>query len=153
MSGCPAKRKADFQNDALSSSTEKRHKAAEGIAQFVTRIIEEAKRLEKAEEAAEELLSSRREALRLAQRELDESLSQLESCRKRKKELVSRGVEMTRRGLDSLDELEEVERAESLQEQLVVEDVNSLVHSDVLDFSFLDFSVADGNPSGVVGRS
>jgi peptidoglycan hydrolase CwlO-like protein len=99
----------------------------------VTRIINETKRLEEREAAVEELLSVRREALRVAQRELDESLSQLESCRKRKKVLMSRGVEMTRRGLDSLDELEEAERADSAAEQLAVEDIHSLVHSDVLD--------------------
>ncbi|RFN44857.1 hypothetical protein FIE12Z_10903 [Fusarium flagelliforme] len=197
MSERSNKRKVDSLDTVPLTSTEKRRKAAEGIAQFgfkvipcsrcskrgvackmiagkkkcglcvslgrpcnvtgtplnsLTHIINKAKRLEEREAAAEELLSSRREALRVAQRELDESLSQLETCRKRKKELVSRGVEMTRRGLDSLDELEEAEKAESSKEQLVVEDINSLVHSDVLDFSFFDFSGVNGSSSGVAGH-
>ena len=118
--------------------------------QVVTCIINEAKRLEEREVAAEELLSSRWEALCVAQRELDESLSQLESCCKRKKELVLCGVEMTCCGLDLLDELEEAERAESSKEQLVVEDINALVYSDILDFSFFDFSDVSGSSLGVV---
>ena len=118
--------------------------------QVVTCIINEAKRLEEREVAAEELLSSRWEALCVAQRELDESLSQLESCCKRKKELVLCGVEMTCCGLDLLDELEEAERAESSKEQLVVEDINALVYSDILDFSFFDFSDVSGSSLGVI---
>ena len=41
----------------------------------MSRIIEEAHRLDEREAAAEELLASRREALWKAQRDLDESLS------------------------------------------------------------------------------
>ncbi|KAG7402992.1 hypothetical protein Forpe1208_v000003 [Fusarium oxysporum f. sp. rapae] len=119
----------------------------------LTRIITEAKRLDQREAEAEELLSRRREALRQAQRELDESLSELESCRKRKRDLTKKGAEMTRRGLDSLEALERAEQAEVPQEQLVIEDVNSLVHSDILDLSFLDPSFFDGgSSSGVVGH-
>jgi len=214
MSERSNKRKVDSLNTVPLSSTEKRYKAAKGIAQFdfkvmpcsrcskqgvaykmiagkkkcslcisfghpcnvtgiplnsrkflwfvlifhanscfiVTHIINEVKRLEEREVATEELLSSRCEALCVVQRKLDKSLSQLETYRKQKKELVSRRVEITRCGLDSLDELEEAEKAKSSKEQLVVKDINLLVHLDVLNFSFFDFSSADGSSLGVVGR-
>jgi hypothetical protein len=58
-------------------------------------------------------------------------------------------VEMTHWGLDSLEELKEAERSEPIPEQLIVEDIHSLVYSDVLDFSFLNSVGVDGNPLGV----
>lgn len=94
---------------------------------LVSRIIRESRALDLKEAAEEELLQSRCEGLQRAQSELDESLSRLETCRKRRRQLVSRGIEMTRRGLDSLEELERAE------EVAAAEDVNSLVHSNIID--------------------
>ncbi|KAF4337784.1 hypothetical protein FBEOM_8335 [Fusarium beomiforme] len=161
MSRRSADQSVEISEESSRPSTVRRHKAANGIDQFgfevmpcsrFTRIINEAKRLDQREAEAEELLSRRREALRQAQRELDESLSELESCRKRKRDLTKKGAEMTRRGLESLEELERAEQADVPSERVIIEDVNSLVHSDVLDLSFLDPSFFGESSSGVAGR-
>ncbi|KID82168.1 hypothetical protein MGU_10519 [Metarhizium guizhouense ARSEF 977] len=98
---------------------------------LVGRIISESKRLNREEESAEELLASRREALRQAQADLDESLNRLERLRKQKRQLLSKGNEMTRLGLQSLDELDEEERRES---EAVI-DAQSFGATDVLDWN------------------
>ena len=119
----------------------------------MSRIIDEAKRLDDQEAAVEALLNSRRENLKRAQRELDESLSQLESCRRRKRLLVSRGVELTKKGVNTLEELERIDQ----QESLLTEDVHTMIHTDLLDFSFLGASsvpfAVDGSSSGGVANS
>lgn len=97
----------------------------------VGRIISESKRLDKEEESAEELLASRRAALRQAQADLDESLNRLERLRKQKRQLISKGNEMARLGLQSLDELEEEERRES---DAVIE-AQSLGAIDLIDWN------------------
>lgn len=97
----------------------------------VGRIISESKRLNKEEESAEELLASRRAALRQAQADLDESLNRLERLRKQKRQLISKGNEMARLGLQSLDELEAEERKES---DAVIE-VQSLGGVDLIDWN------------------
>lgn len=79
----------------------------------VSRIVSESRRLDSAEESAEQLLLQRRAALRKAQAEMDEALDRLERLRRQKRQLQSKGKEMVQRGLSSLDELEEVERQES----------------------------------------
>lgn len=129
----------------------------------VSRIISEAKRIDAEELAAEELLQSRRESLAQAQRELlarqqelEESLARLSRLRTQRRSLISKGTELTRRNLESMDDLDEPEA--SVESEAVV-DVQSLVHSDLIDWSSLglgDFSLpsseaAGGNPSeGVV---
>ncbi|KZL75075.1 hypothetical protein CI238_11125 [Colletotrichum incanum] len=87
---------------------------ASGVAlNSLLRIISESRRLENKEEAAKELLSARRNALRQAQADLDESLARLERLRRQKRQLMTKGSEITRLSLQSLDELEEAERAKS----------------------------------------
>ncbi|KAK2589469.1 hypothetical protein QQS21_012854, partial [Conoideocrella luteorostrata] len=95
------------------------------------RIITESKRLNREEESAEELLASRRAALRQAQLDLDESLNRLERLRRQKRQLLSKGNEMARLGLQSLDELEEEERRES---EAVI-DAQSSGALDVIDWN------------------
>jgi len=51
-----------------------------------------------------------------------------------------------------LDELKEAKKAKSSREQLMVKDINLLVHLDVLNFSFFDFSGINGNSLGVIGH-
>jgi len=58
---------------------------------------------------------------------------------------------MTRCSFDLLDELKEAKKAKSSREQLMVKDINSLVHLNILNFSFFDFSSVNGNSLGVVG--
>ncbi|KAI1869361.1 uncharacterized protein JN550_005991 [Neoarthrinium moseri] len=70
------------------------------------RINAEEDRLVREEEVAEEKL------LR-AQQEVNEALSKLMRLRAQKRALKTRGVDMVNRGLRSLDELDEQERAES----------------------------------------
>jgi ABC-type transporter Mla subunit MlaD len=86
----------------------------------VTRIIDESRRLDREEQDAEEAFRSERSSLlevqaRLveSQRRLDESLARLDRIRRQKRQLLSKGGDMVRRGLASLDEMEEVERQES----------------------------------------
>ncbi|KAG8417829.1 hypothetical protein J3458_005288 [Metarhizium acridum] len=123
---------------------------ASGVAiNSLGRIISESKRLNREEESAEELLASRREALRQAQADLDESLNRLERLRKQKRQLLSKGNEMTRLGLQSLDELDEEERRES---EAVI-DAQSLGAIDVLDWNavFGDALLNAAGDTAVVG--
>ena len=72
------------------------------------------------------------------QRESSEALAKLERLRKQRESLVTRGSVMVRRGLQSLDELDEFERAES---EAAIQ-VQSLGHVDVVDWNviFADLS-------------
>ena len=79
----------------------------------VSRIVAESKRLDQEEQDAEESFRAEREALRQAQLRLDESLARLDRIRTQKRSLLTRGTEMVRRGLASLDEVEEADRQES----------------------------------------
>lgn len=72
----------------------------------MNRITSEHKRLRLEEkEAAEQLAEYQQKAA--------EALSRLSRIRSQRESLVTRGAEMVNRGLKSLDELDEVERAES----------------------------------------
>ena len=97
----------------------------------MSRIISESKRIDREEESAEELLSARRSALRQAQADLEEALNRLVRLRRQKRQLVTRGNEMARLGLQSLDELEEVER----QESEAVIDVQAMGGFGVIDWN------------------
>jgi len=81
---------------------------------LVNRIIVESKRLTKEEETAEELLSARREALRKAQADLEESLNRSERLRRQKRSLLRKGNAMARLCMQELEELEEQERSASV---------------------------------------
>ena len=83
------------------------------LTRTVSRIVSESQRLEREELDAEESFRAEREALLQAQRRLDESLARLDRIRRQKRSLLTRGTEMVRRGLASLDEVEEAERQES----------------------------------------
>jgi predicted transcriptional regulator len=83
------------------------------LTRAVSRIVSESQRLEREELDAEESFRAEREALLQAQRRLDESLARLDRIRRQKRSLLTRGTEMVRRGLASLDEVEEAERQES----------------------------------------
>ena len=73
---------------------------------LATRLIAEKRRIEKEEDTTEsELLA--------LQQQMNERISRLTRLRRQKKMVISRGHEMIRRGLKSLDELEEAERRES----------------------------------------
>lgn len=121
----------------------------------VSRIISEAKRIDAEELAAEELLQSRRESLAQAQRELlarqqelEESLARLSRLRTQRRSLISKGTEMTRRNLESMDDLDAPEV--SVESEAVL-DVQSLVHSDLIDWSSLgldDFSLPSSEAAG-----
>ena len=73
----------------------------------------ESKRLDSEEQDAEEAFRVERLALAEAQKRLDESLARLDRIRRQKRTLLSRGSDMIRRGLSSLDEMEDVEQRES----------------------------------------
>jgi hypothetical protein len=113
----------------------------------VTRVISEAQRLGRKESELEEEFLKKRAALRAAQAEFDQSLDLLERARRQRQSLVTRGREMTRRGLESLEELESSERVE--REATI--DVQSLVHADVIDWGSVDFGSLLG--SDVVGET
>lgn len=83
------------------------------IPSLVSRILAESKRLEREEQDAETAYRAERTALKAAQDRLDASLARLDRLRRQKRLLVSRGSDMTRRGLASLDEMEELEREET----------------------------------------
>ena len=72
----------------------------------VQRINSELKRLEEEEARAEALMEER-------QRQLNESLARISRLRKMQRMLKSKGVEMIRRDLSSMEELEEEERKEA----------------------------------------
>jgi hypothetical protein len=104
---------------------------------LVTKILRESKRLEKAEEVAEESLRERRVRLLQAQKDLEESLARLDRLRRTKRSLVTRGAEMVSRGLESLDELEELERQES--GVVVGSQVNGVFDWDAVGLNFENF--------------
>lgn len=116
---------------------------------IANRIIAEKRRIEREEEATEEALLRSREALEAAQKEIADSLDRLARLRKQRNQVISRGEELVRRGARSLDELDAVERADS--EAVVA--VQSLVHTDLIDWSSLDFDDLILPVSGVVGES
>ncbi|KAH8648094.1 hypothetical protein BGZ61DRAFT_469820 [Ilyonectria robusta] len=102
----------------------------------LTRVISKAKRLGDKESELEEEFLKKRAALRAAQAEFDQSLDLLERARRQRQSLVTRGREMTRRGLESLEELEASEQAE-LEATI---DLRSLVYADVIDWPSLGLS-------------
>lgn len=108
----------------------------------VGRIISESKRLDQEEERAEEQMLK-------AQAELNEALARLARLRRQKRQLVTKGQQMTRLGLQSLDELEEEERRES---EAVI-DAQSLGAIDVLDWNavFGDALLNAAGDTAVIG--
>ncbi|KAH7232456.1 hypothetical protein B0J15DRAFT_409240 [Fusarium solani] len=97
----------------------------------LSRVTEEDKRLEVEEAEAESRLLARREALRQAQREFDASLDALESLRRKRRVLKSQGEAMIHSVPDPSEDFAEVGR-EASEATL---DPQSLVHSDVIDWS------------------
>lgn len=80
----------------------------------MTRIVDESNRLDREERDAEEAFRVERTALLEAQKRMDESLARLDRIRSQKRLLFSKGGDMVRRGLASLDEVEAIEQQESL---------------------------------------
>jgi len=80
---------------------------------LVSRIVAESKRLNSKEQDTEEAFRAKRLALAEAQRRLDESLARLDHIRRQKRTLLSKGSDIVRRGLASLDEVEEIENRKS----------------------------------------
>ncbi|KAK8024209.1 hypothetical protein PG993_003996 [Apiospora rasikravindrae] len=101
----------------------------------VSRVVDESRRLRSEEQEASDSLRRASEALEKAHREAQEAFARLERIRKQRESLVTRGVEMARRGLRSLDELEAAERVES--EAAV--DAQSLGAFGVVDWNATDF--------------
>ncbi|KAL2196648.1 hypothetical protein P885DRAFT_37161 [Corynascus similis CBS 632.67] len=79
----------------------------------LSRIVDESKRLDREEQDAKESFRLERAALLEAQQCMDESLARLDRIRRQKRLLLTKGRDMVRRGLASLDEVEEAERQES----------------------------------------
>lgn len=116
----------------------------------VTRVLSEARRLDAEELAAEELLQARHAAFAeaqksfvLRQQELEESLARLSRVRKQRRSLISKGNEMVRLNQEALEGLDEVV-AETSE---TISDVQSLVHTDLIDWSRVDLSSLDFDPS------
>ena len=80
-------------------------------------LIREKRRLEREEDEAEgELLRTQQQfdaELSRLQQQLNERVARLARLRRQRKAVISRGQEMIRRGLRSLDELEEADRSKS----------------------------------------
>lgn len=113
---------------------------------LVSRIVAEAKRIDAEEEVAENdfrerrrLMAEKQELLRRAQQDLDESLARLDRLRKQKRQIFSKGREMTVRAARDLDELEELDRRDSE----VATSVQSLGGFGVIDWSAVDLSSLD----------
>jgi len=131
------------------SNCVKRGRPCDGnfVASSLTRLLSEQKRLEQSEEEAAK-------ALQDAQREASIQLARLDRIRIQKRSLVTRSAELVRRGVQSLDELEEIERQESEAVFLA----QSHCATDVIDWNMLGLSSVDallGVPldSGGVGFS
>jgi hypothetical protein len=75
--------------------------------------------------------------LEKVQQRLNETLARLMRLRRQKEMIVSKGVEMVRRGLKDLDELDEVVQAESA----AVVDARLQGAVDVIDWSAIGFDV------------
>lgn len=103
--------------------------------EIANRIIAEKHRIEREEEATKEALLRSCEALEAAQKKIADSLDYLARLQKQQNQVISRGEELIRRGAYSLDELDAVERADL--EAVVA--VQSLVHTDLIDWNSLDF--------------
>lgn len=100
-----------------------------------TRLMAEKRRIESEEDSVEtELLA--------LQQQVNERIARLTRLRKQKKMVVSKGHDMIRRGLRSLDELEEAER----QEADAVIDVQSFGGFGVIDWSSLELPSAPSPP-------
>jgi hypothetical protein len=89
--------------------------------------------LDEAEQDAERQLRAERENLAEAQQKLDESLSRLDRLRRQRRSLVTRGSELTRRGLASLDEMEAEDEA-TVATQAAAFDAQSLGAVGVIDW-------------------
>jgi hypothetical protein len=105
--------------------------------------LEEQKRLERSEEETEEVLIQ-------AQQTASEAAAKLARLRRQKRMLITRGSDMVRRGLQSLDELEELEGADrqELGAVVPVNDVFGEVDWGAVDFSSLGPEPADPDSSG-----
>ena len=121
----------------------------------VQRIVFESKRLDQAEEEAEEDLERREAELLAAQDKVRESLSRLRRLRKQKRLVVTKGHDMIRRGLDSLDELERVEAEESAAVEAVppAEVVEEEVDWAAILGEPLDPALFGGTPAEAAGTS
>jgi hypothetical protein len=105
----------------------------------VNRIIAEKRRLEKEEADAE---ASLLEAHQL----VTERLARLSRLRRQRETIVSKGQEMVRRGVRSLDELEGLEKAEA---EAVV-DVQAVGGFGVIDWTTVFEDFTDPTPPGPV---
>jgi maltooligosyltrehalose synthase len=123
---------------------------------LVRRINDEISRIEAEEEAAEELLLER-------QRQINEALARLSRLRRMKKSLRTKGREMIRRDLSSMEELEEEERKEAeekarkeelervqQQEREALAQMQQACSSEVIDWSGVEFN--DASLSELLGN-
>lgn len=112
----------------------------------VSRVTAELEKLEKRELEEEELMEEAQRQLEVLQQRVRESQSRLKRFRLQKRSLQTRGVDMVNRGLRSLDELEESERAES---EAAVEAM-ATGHVDVVDWNAVFDGLSAGDaPSGI----
>ncbi|TPX15098.1 uncharacterized protein E0L32_012439, partial [Thyridium curvatum] len=104
----------------------------------LSRVSAEWKRLKRQEEVGEETIESIFERQRALQKEFDEASARLSRIRKQKRNAHERLQKMVARGLQNLDELEEMERKESeaaAQESSAVLEVQANGGFDVIDWS------------------
>jgi hypothetical protein len=133
----------------------------------VQRLNSELRRLEEEEAKAEAVMLERQrqldEALRQRQDHLNESLARISRLRKMQRMLKTKGVEMIRRDLSSMEELEEEERKEAeekarkeelervqQQEREALAQMQQACSSEVIDWSGVEFS--DASLSDLLGN-
>ena len=125
---------------------------------LANRLVAEKRRIEKEEELAEEELLELQRQMSVLHQSVNERFARLARLRQQKRLVKTKGVDMIRRGLKSLDELEEVERCES---EAVI-DVQSSGGFGVVDWNavgvlddFLmpDLGVVDGTGVAAAGSS
>jgi DNA repair exonuclease SbcCD ATPase subunit len=122
----------------------------------VERINSELRRLEEEEIRAEAQMEERRKML-------NESLARISRLRKMQRRLKTKGVEMIRRDLSSMEELEEEERKEAeeksrkeelervqQQEREALAQMQQACSSEVIDWSGVEFS--DASLSDLLGN-
>lgn len=101
----------------------------EDVDVIARRLVAEKQRLEREEEAAEErLLKLQSESARI-HKEMNTEFARILRVRRQRRLVETKGVDMIRRGLNSMDELESVERAEAFAEE-----------SSHIDGTFVDWS-------------
>lgn len=121
----------------------------------VNRTIKEEKRLRDEEDEVEALLQQRiaaaAEAHQTAQQNIDEALGRLLRIRQQRKLLRNRGIDLFKRGVQSLDEMNAEDEVLVAEEQSLVGSVQLSGRLDVLDWSMLEPSFLDQVSQGAAG--